>query len=66
MKKGIGVIVLLIGLGLLAVPFNVLTGSSNSPGDGGLNFVPLFQAVGAIAGALVAFLISWLLLKRRS
>lgn len=60
-----GIIALLVGVGLLTVPLHVLRISGNAPGDGGPNFVPLFQALCSLFGALVALIVAWFLLKRR-
>lgn len=60
-----GIIVLLVGVGLLVLPFRLLGISGNAPGDGGPNFVPAFQALCSLAGALVAAIVAWFLLKRR-
>jgi hypothetical protein len=66
MRKLWGIIVLLVGVGLLSLPFRLLGISANAPGDGGPNFVPVFQALYSLTGALVALIIAWVLLKRRS
>lgn len=66
MRKLWGIIVLLVGVGLLSLPFRLLGISGNAPGDGGPNFVPVFQALCSLAGASIALVIAWFLLKRRA
>jgi hypothetical protein len=66
MRTLCGIIVLLVGGGLLCLPFRLLGILGNAPGDGGPNFVPVFQSLCSLAGALVALIVAWFLLKRRS
>lgn len=66
MRRLWGIITLLVGGVLLWLPFRLLGISGNAPGDGGPNFVPVFQALCSLSGALVALIIAWFLLKRRS
>jgi hypothetical protein len=66
MRKLWGVIAMLGGVALIGLPFKLLGISGNSPGDGGPNFVPAFQALCSLSGALLALIIAWRLLKRRS
>jgi hypothetical protein len=66
MNKLRGIVILIIGVGLLLLPFRLLGLSGNAPGDGGPNFVPIFQAMFSLACAIIAFTIAWMLLNRRS
>ncbi len=45
MRKVWGCITLLIGTGLLWLPFRLLGISGNAPGDGGPNFIPFIRLV---------------------
>jgi len=66
MRTLCGIFALLFGIVLTAVPFSILRVPANAPGDGGPNFVPLIQTLCALAGAVVAIIVAWFLLKRRS
>lgn len=57
---------LLVGIILIAVSINILRVPGNAPGDGGPNFVPIFQALCSLGGACLSFTIAWFLFKRPS
>ncbi len=59
MKTRWGIAILGCGLCLLAVPFWIFRdpNSFNAPGDGGPNFLPIFQSMAAVGGAVVFVLV---------
>lgn len=65
MKVHWGIIILGCGLCLFAVPFFVLSGPINAPGDGGPNFLPIFQSLAAVGGAVLFVVIGLAVIFKR-
>jgi len=65
MKTRWGIAILGCGLCLLAVPFCVLKVPMNAAGDGGPNFLPIFQSIAAVGGAVVFVLVGLALIFNR-
>ncbi|CAN5410677.1 hypothetical protein BH23VER1_BH23VER1_02120 [soil metagenome] len=61
MKKAVGTLALLVGFGLFVVPYRILGTTANAPGDGGPNFVPLFQLVFSGVGIIACFIVAYTL-----
>jgi hypothetical protein len=62
-RQFFGVILMFAGFMLLVAPL-VLLDTAAGPGAGGSDILPLLQALGAIAGGVVALILAWFLLRR--